>query len=87
MKGSVKALLAVAVLIPAYNCEKTISETLESVFAQSLPPDEIVVMDDGSTDGTAGLLGSYGPRITVLRQPNGGPASARPPTVALRVSR
>ena len=69
--------MSISVLIPAYNCTKTIRATLNSVFAQTVAPDEVLVMDDGSTDDTLDILNSYRPRITVLRQPNRGVASAR----------
>jgi glycosyltransferase involved in cell wall biosynthesis len=66
-----------SVIIPAYNCAATIEATLESVLQQTLPADEILVMDDGSTDNTASILNSFRPRVTVFRQPNQGVASAR----------
>lgn len=65
-----------SVLIPAYNCEPTIEATLQSVLNQAAPPTEILVMDDGSTDGTASLLRRYEPRITIFRQSNRGVANA-----------
>jgi len=69
--------MKISVVIPAYNCESTIRSALDSVFAQTRRPDEVIVMDDGSTDQTASLLNSYRPRITVLSQRNGGVTSAR----------
>ena len=66
-----------SVVIPAHNCERTIRATIDSVLCQTAPPDEILVMDDGSTDNTASILNSYKPRITVFWQENGGVASAR----------
>ncbi len=69
--------MRISVIIPAYNCAATIEATLESVLQQTLPADEILVMDDGSTDNTASILNSFKPRITVFRQPNQGVASAR----------
>lgn len=74
--------MKVSVTIPAYNCETTIEATVDSVLHQSLAPHEILVMDDGSTDGTAKILQSYGPKITVYRQPNGGLSSARNALIA-----
>jgi glycosyltransferase involved in cell wall biosynthesis len=67
----------VSIVIPAYNCASLVRETLESCFAQTYPNLEIIVVNDGSIDGTAALLDSYVPRIRVLHKPNGGLASAR----------
>lgn len=67
----------VSVLIPAYNAERTIVSAVESVLAQRYPRVEVVVIDDGSTDGTAAALARFGDRIRVVHQPNGGLAAAR----------
>jgi glycosyltransferase involved in cell wall biosynthesis len=64
------------VVIPAFNAERTLRETLESVLAQTVAAAEIVVVDDGSTDGTADLAASVSPRIRVVRQANAGPGAA-----------
>jgi glycosyltransferase involved in cell wall biosynthesis len=69
--------MKVSVLIPGYNCAATLRATLDSVLAQTQPADEILVMDDGSTDSTGDTARSYGPKVTVFRQPNGGLARAR----------
>ena len=69
--------MTISVLIPAYNCQATIRETLDSVLAQTRQPDEILVMDDGSTDQTPAILEFYKPRVQVLRQENQGVAAAR----------
>jgi len=69
--------MTISVVIPAYNGSRTIRATLQSVLQQTLPADEILVLDDGSTDDTASILYSYSPRVTVLRQKNGGVAAAR----------
>jgi len=74
----------VSVIIPAYNAEGYIADTLQSVFEQTYSNYEVIVVDDGSEDGTLPLLESYTPRITVFSKPNGGPASAR--NVAIRHS-
>lgn len=68
----------VAVVIAAYNAETFINETLESVFAQTLPDIEIIVVDDGSSDGTADILRRYTDRrLTVIHQKNCGVSVAR----------
>jgi glycosyltransferase involved in cell wall biosynthesis len=69
--------LTISVIIPAYNAGRTIGATLDSVLGQTLAPDEILVMDDGSTDDTRSILTSYGSRVTVLAQQNYGSAVAR----------
>jgi glycosyltransferase involved in cell wall biosynthesis len=67
----------VSVVIGTYNAAHVIGETIDSVLAQTYQPMEIVVVDDGSTDGTWDVLQSYGDRISAHRQPNGGVAPAR----------
>ncbi|WP_152971332.1 glycosyltransferase family 2 protein, partial [Rhizobium ecuadorense] len=70
----------ITVVIPAYNAEKTLAETLQSVSSQSYDKLEILVVDDGSRDSTFELASDYGltdRRVRVLRQENGGVARAR----------
>lgn len=68
----------VSVVIPAYNRLQTLPATLASVWAQAYAPLEVIVVDDGSTDGTqAYLAGQADPRLRVITQANGGPALAR----------
>lgn len=67
----------VSVIIPAYNCEKYIDKCLESVFAQNYPSLEVVVVNDGSTDGTGERLKRYEDRIHLITTENGGSARAR----------
>ena len=68
---------SVSVIIPAYNAETFLAEAIDSVIAQEYPSLEIIVVDDGSTDLTAGVARRYGSRVRLLRQPNGGIGSAR----------
>lgn len=65
-----------SVIIPAFNAERTLAATLASVLAQTCAPAEVLVVDDGSTDGTAELAARFSPLIRVLRQPNTGPGAA-----------
>lgn len=68
----------ISVLIPAYNAEKYIKDTLLSVTDQSWRNIEIIVLDDGSTDGTGDIVRSSGDeRIRYIRQDNGGVGKAR----------
>jgi len=70
--------MKVSVVIPTFNDEGTIAETLESVFAQRFDGSfEVIVVNDGSTDGTRAVLAKFGDRIRVIEQPNRGVAAAR----------
>jgi len=66
-----------SIIIPTYNRADLLSVALGSVFAQILKDFEIIVVDDGSSDGTVGLLGSLTGRIRFLTQANRGPGPAR----------
>lgn len=68
---------SVAVVIPSYQCAEYLPNTLDSVLAQTLPPTEVFVIDDGSTDDTPRLVKRYGSRIHYVRQANAGVAVAR----------
>lgn len=67
----------VSVVTPCYNAEAWVVETIESVLAQSYPHVEMIVVDDGSSDGSWERLQAYASRITTVRQENGGAATAR----------
>ena len=69
--------LTVSVIIPAYLSARTIGRALDSVLAQTRPPEEILVVDDGSTDALVSALTPYRGRVILIRKPNGGAASAR----------
>jgi GT2 family glycosyltransferase len=69
--------MTIAVAITTYNQARFIETTLASVLAQTRSPDEIIVVDDGSTDATPSILQRYTPRVRVIRQANGGVARAR----------
>ena len=69
-----------SVIIPCYNCEKTLGTTVESIRASGLSDYEIVLVDDGSADGTAKLCDTLSGRYTEIRcvhQPNAGVSAAR----------
>jgi glycosyltransferase involved in cell wall biosynthesis len=67
----------VSVVVPVYNGEGCLAHALESVLAQSTPPGEIIVIDDGSTDATTQAAARYAQWITLIRQSNQGPSVAR----------
>jgi glycosyltransferase involved in cell wall biosynthesis len=69
--------LSIAVVIPAYNASKYLSDTLKSVLAQVLPPDEVLVIDDGSTDNTAEIARNFAPRVQVFTRPNARQGASR----------
>lgn len=66
----------VSVVIPAYNAELWLAESIDSVLGQTVAPAEVIVVDDGSTDTTARIAESYGAAVTLLRQDNAGPGIA-----------
>ena len=65
----------VSVVIPAYNSQEFIGESISSVKAQTLPVSEIIVVDDGSSDRTADVAARHG--VTVIQRPHGGVSAAR----------
>ena len=68
----------VSVIMPAYNSEVYIRESIDSVLAQTFADFELIVVDDGSTDTTAAIVESYTDcRIRLIRQPNQGVSVAR----------
>lgn len=65
-----------AVVIPAWNAQETLGEALDSVFKQDLLPEDVVVVDDGSTDDTARVVRRYGGRVRLVQQANQGCGAA-----------
>src|SRR5215831_2827499 len=76
MNPSVVRPAAVSGIIPAYNAESFISETIASALAQTYPLTELIVVDDGSSDHTAEVAARF-PNTRVIRRPNGGQGAAR----------
>jgi glycosyltransferase involved in cell wall biosynthesis len=66
----------VSCIVPVSNGERYLREALDSILAQTYRPTEIIVADDGSTDGTAALVADYGDKLRYLFQPNAGTAAA-----------
>jgi glycosyltransferase involved in cell wall biosynthesis len=67
----------ITVIIPSFNCERYIRQTLDSVLAQTHPDLEVLVIDDGSTDGTPAIIESYGEPVRLVLRKNGGVCRAR----------
>ena len=70
----------VSIIMPVYNCEKYISEAIESVLSQSYQNWELLIVDDGSTDNTAEVMREYAEKSDKIRtifKENGGVTSAR----------
>ncbi len=78
--------MSISVVIPLYNKESNIRDTLQSVVSQTLPPAEVIVVDDGSTDGSAQVVDTFitdlksqslAFPVYLIRKSNGGVCSAR----------
>jgi len=69
--------LPISVVIPAYNAAEWISRAINSVLTQTMPPLEIIVVDDGSADNTSGVCSRFGEHVRLIQQANGGAATAR----------
>lgn len=67
----------ISCIVPVFNGERYLAEALDSILKQSYRPLEIIVADDGSTDGTEAIVARFGTQVRYLYQPNSGPAAAR----------
>lgn len=74
--------MRISAIIPSYNRADLIGETLRSLLAQTLPPHEVIVVDDGSSDGTPDVVAAFGKDVTLICQANAGPGPARNTGVA-----
>lgn len=70
------AAALVSIIMPVHNGAQYLREAIESALAQEYAPLELIVVDDGSTDGTPAILDSFGSRITSIRQANSSPATS-----------
>jgi len=73
----------ISVVVPTYNRARLVVRAVESVLAQTRPPDELIVVDDGSTDDTPAALARFGDRVRLVSQRNAGAAAARNNGLAL----
>ncbi len=67
----------ISVVIPVFNGERFLAEAVASIVTHRIAPTQIVIVDDGSTDGTPEIVAGLGGTITSVRQTNRGPAAAR----------
>ncbi|MDA4127917.1 MAG: glycosyltransferase [Thaumarchaeota archaeon] len=67
---------SLSIIVPAHNEEMVLGQTLESVLEADYPNKQVIVVDDGSTDGTFHVAARYGDRVVVLQKENGGKSSA-----------
>jgi glycosyltransferase involved in cell wall biosynthesis len=72
----------VSVIVPNYNYARYLGEAIDSVLAQTYADIELIVVDDGSTDGSRAVIESYGDRVTAIFQQNRGVSAARNSGVA-----
>ncbi len=68
---------SLSVAIAAHQAEATVSQAIQSALAQTRPPLEVIVCDDGSTDGTSAVVERFGAPVKLIRKENGGEASAK----------
>jgi glycosyltransferase involved in cell wall biosynthesis len=67
----------VSCIVPVFNGERYLAEALDSVLGQTYRALEVIVVDDGSTDGTPAVVRTFGARVRCVTQPNAGLAAAR----------
>lgn len=67
----------ISTIVPCFNAERYLGSALTSLLEQSVIPDEIIVVDDGSTDASVDIARAFGDRVRVISQPNLGVSTAR----------
>src|SRR5258708_23789619 len=76
------ARILVSIVIPNYNYGRYLRIAIDSALGQTYSPVEVIVVDDGSTDDSRGIIESYGERVTPIVKANGGHRSANYPRVS-----
>jgi glycosyltransferase involved in cell wall biosynthesis len=74
---------SVSVIVPAYNAGRYVGAAIDAVLGQTLPPSEVLVVDDGSADDTPAVCAAYGDRLRYVCQQNQGEAGARNTALSL----
>src|SRR5712691_3113111 len=72
-----KGRMTIGVVIPVYNAAHTVTDAVDSVVSQKPPPDQLIVVDDGSTDEIESILKQYAGTVEYIRQPHRGSSTAR----------
>ncbi|MEA3412233.1 MAG: glycosyltransferase family A protein [Pseudomonadota bacterium] len=67
----------VSCIVPAFNSERYLAEAIDSILAQTYQPIEVIVVDDGSVDGTSDIARCYGPPVRLVTKSTQGPAATR----------
>lgn len=67
----------ISLILPAFNASRYLREAVDSALNQTIPPRQLIVVDDGSTDDTLEIARGYGEPVTVITQPNAGTSAAR----------
>jgi glycosyltransferase involved in cell wall biosynthesis len=70
-------MISISVVMPAWNAARYIGDAIDSVLSQSVAPDEIIIVNDGSADHTAECVRKFGSRVTLIEQSNAGAAAGR----------
>lgn len=68
---------SVSAIVPVFNGAKFIARTLQAVLGQTVPPAEVIVINDGSHDNSADIVAGFGDAVTLIQTENGGAAAAR----------
>lgn len=68
--------MKISVIVPLYNARPYVAEAIDSILSQTRPAEEVLIVDDGSTDGGGAVVMAYGPPVRLVAQAHAGPATA-----------